>query len=109
MTYDDGGVACTDDALVIRHYYFPPGSKRVPYGRIASVRLVQLSLMRGRYRLWGSGDFTHWFNLDWDRPRKEVAFIIEVAGRHIRPVITPLDADVVAAELAAHGVNITRG
>lgn len=109
MTYDDGGVACTDDALVIRHYYFPVGSRRIPYTGIGHVRLVPLTFMRGRYRIWGSNDFRHWSNLDWDRPRKDVAFIIEVVGRYIRPVITPRDADAVAAELAAHGVNVSSG
>jgi hypothetical protein len=29
--YDDGTVACTDDELEIRRYYFPPGEKRIPY------------------------------------------------------------------------------
>jgi hypothetical protein len=109
MTYDDGGVACTDDALVIRHYYFPSGSRRIRYAEIGNVRQVPLTLMGGRYRIWGSGDVTHWFNLDSDRPNKDVAFIIQVAGRRVRPVITPRDADAVAAELAAHGVNVITG
>jgi hypothetical protein len=108
VAYDDGGVACTDDALVIRHYYFPTGGRRsIPYAAIESVRRVPLTFMRGRYRIWGSGDLTHWFNYDSGRPRKDVAFIIAVSGRRIRPVITPRDADAVAAELAAHGVNVT--
>jgi hypothetical protein len=38
MTYDDGRIACTDDALVIRRYYFPVGDKRIPYGAIERVR-----------------------------------------------------------------------
>lgn len=107
MAYDDGGVACTDAALVIRRYYFPAGTRRILYADIADVRRIPLSFMSGRYRIWGSGDLTHWFNLDAGRPNKRVAFIIQVAGRHIKPVITPQDADAVAMELAAHGVTVT--
>ncbi len=109
MTYDDGGVACTADALVIRRYYFPYGSRRIPYSSIGDVRRVPLTFMAGRYRIWGSGDLTHWFNLDADRSGKEVAFIIKVAGRRIKPVITPRDPDAVGAELTAHGVNVIAG
>jgi hypothetical protein len=31
VAYDDGTVACTDDELVIRRYYFPRGDKRIPH------------------------------------------------------------------------------
>jgi hypothetical protein len=38
MAYDDGRVACTEEALVIRTYYFPRRDKRIPYGKIEQVR-----------------------------------------------------------------------
>jgi hypothetical protein len=109
VSYDDGGVACTEDALVIRRYYFPLGDRRIPYAKIGQARRVPLTSMRGRYRIWGSGDLVHWFNLDPRRPEKSAAFIIQVADRRIRPVITPDDPDSVAAELTAHGVSVTSG
>jgi len=107
VSYDDGSVALAGDALVIRRYYFPFGAKRIPYGEIEQVRRVPLTFMRGRYRLWGSGDFTHWFNLDMARPSRDDAFIIQVSGKSIKPVITPRDPDTVATELASHGVTLT--
>jgi hypothetical protein len=106
VSYDDGRVACTDDALVIRLYYFPFGDKRIPYANIGQVRRAALTGMGGRYRLWGSGDFIHWANYDPDRPKKSVALIVSISGRHTRPVITPDDPDAVAAELASHGVTV---
>ena len=90
MSYDDGRVACTDDALVIRLYYFPFGDKRIPYANIGQVRRAALTGMSGRYRIWGSGDFIHWANFDPDRPKKSVALIISIfrsahaAGDHPR-------------------------
>jgi hypothetical protein len=108
MAYDDGRVACTDDGLVIQHYYFPGGAKRIPYGKIQQVRCVPLKSMGGAVKIHGSGDFIHWFNFDMHRSRKADALIVVLSGRRVRPVITPDDANRVAAELTAHGVNVIR-
>jgi hypothetical protein len=42
------------------------------------------------------------------RWHKDVALIILLPGR-MRPVVTRDDADLVTAELAAHGVDVTSG
>jgi hypothetical protein len=104
--YDDGRVACTDDEIVIRHYYLV-GAKRIKYQAIREVRSVPLGTM-GKLRIHGSGDLVHWFNFDPRRPRKDTALVIYLDGR-IRPVITPDDPERVAAELAEHGVRVTAG
>lgn len=106
-SYDDGKIACTDSELVIRNYYFPFGSKRIPYAAIKEARQVPLRIW-GKGRIWGSGDFVHWFNFDPRRPRKETALVI-ITDARIRPVITPDDPARVAAELTAHSVNVTTG
>jgi hypothetical protein len=106
-SYDDGKIACTDSELVIRNYYFPAGTKRIPYSAIKEARQVPLRIW-GKGRIWGSGDFVHWFNLDPGRPRKVTALVIHTDG-HIRPVITPDDPAAVAAELTAKSVNVTSG
>ena len=36
-TYDDGKVICGPDGIVIRSYYFPAGTKRVPYEKVKGV------------------------------------------------------------------------
>jgi len=93
MLYDDGRIACGETGMTIRGYYFPWGSKRIPYGAIHSVR--RLPPGAGRLRIWGSGDFVHWWNLDPGRPKKAVAFEIDTGGR-IRPAITPDDPEELA-------------
>jgi hypothetical protein len=100
MLYDDGGIACDDEQLIIKHYY-PWGAKRIPYPSIRAVNTRDLSAAGGRWRIWGSGDFLHWYNLDRRRPSKEVALEIEVGGR-IRPTITPDDPATVARILTEH-------
>lgn len=93
MEYDDGGVACEEAALVIRRYY-PWGAKKIPYGSIRAVKSRQMTGLRGKWRIWGSGDFKHWWNLDSGRPRKSVALEIDLGG-WIVPTITPDDPEVV--------------
>jgi hypothetical protein len=109
MTYDDGGIACTEDALVIRRYYVPLGDKRIPYTKIEQVRRLPMTGLTGQWRIWGSSDFLHWYNLDSSRPQKTVKFVIQTSGGRVRPVITPNDPDAVQTELTAHGVNVITG
>jgi hypothetical protein len=45
--YDDGRVACTDQAIVIRHYYLL-GAKRIKYQNIREVRGVNITSGRER-------------------------------------------------------------
>jgi hypothetical protein len=101
-TYDDGGVACDRDGLVIRRYY-PWGAKRVRYASLKGVTelpLTGLSRVR-KWRIWGSGDFVHWWNLDRHRPKKNLALVLDV-GRRVRPTITPDDPAAVQRILREH-------
>ena len=89
--YDDGSIACDETGLLIRRYY-PWGAKHIPYASIKSVKRLPIRVRR--WRLSGSGDFVHWWNLDFHRPKKSVALDIDV-GRRIHPTITPDDPDAV--------------
>jgi hypothetical protein len=105
--YDDGKVACTGRELIIRHYYFPIGAKRIPYAAIREVCRVPLDLL-GKWRIHGSGDFVHWFNFDPHRPRKDVALVVDLGGR-VKPVVTPDDPGQVVDALTAFGVKVRSG
>jgi hypothetical protein len=98
VLYDDGRVICTEEELLIRWYYLW-GSKHVPYDRIRCVTARPLSRWRGKWRLWGSGDLRHWYNLDRTRPGKETALELDLRGQ-ARPTITPDDPDAVLQILA---------
>jgi hypothetical protein len=54
-----------------------------------------------RWRIWGSGDLRHWWNLDPRRPSKTVALVLDV-GRFVRPTITPNDPATVERLLNQH-------
>lgn len=103
-SYDDGKIACTTAAVLIRDYYFPfRMTKRIPY---TDIRAVRRGVANGG-RIWGSSDFIHWYNLDADRPQKTAALTLDT-GRFIKPVITPDDPSALIAELTSHGVAIAR-
>jgi hypothetical protein len=91
MLYDDGKIACDETGLLIRWYY-PWGSKRISYSTIRTVSRLPIRVRR--WRLWGSGDFRHWWNLDLHRPRKGVALDLDT-GHWVHPTITPEDPDAV--------------
>jgi hypothetical protein len=91
MLYDDGEIACDDASLLIRRYY-PWGSKRIPYSSIKSINRLPIRIRK--WRLWGSGDFRHWWNLDPNRPKKNLALEIDT-GHWIHPTITPNDVEAV--------------
>ena len=54
------------------------------------MQAVPLGPFTGRGRIWGSGDFKHWAHLDWGRPHKRTALLIDT-GSFFVPVITPDD------------------
>jgi hypothetical protein len=91
-TYRDRWIECTDRDIAVRGYYFPWGTKHIPYGAIRSLDRFAMTALRGKGRIWGSGDLRHWANLDPRRPRKEVGFFVHTGARVI-PFLTPDDPD----------------
>jgi|HubBroStandDraft_6_1064221.scaffolds.fasta_scaffold119680_1 hypothetical protein len=100
--YDDGRIVCDEGGLLIREYY-PWGAKRIPYAALKGVSELPLTGVNKvrRWRLWGSGDFLHWWNLDPQRPHKTMALVLDV-GHHIRPTITPDNPESVERILKEH-------
>ncbi len=96
--YDDGRIRCDASALTIGWYYFW-GSKRIEYKDIRSTKVYEMGALRGKWRIWGSGDLVHWYNLDGKRPSKQRAIELDTGG-HVRPCITPDDVDAVAGIIA---------
>jgi hypothetical protein len=91
-TYGDRWIECTDDEIRVRGYFFPWGTKRIPYRSIRSLDRFCLAALRGKGRIWGSGDLRHWANFDPGRPKKRVGFILDVGAR-VMPFLTPEDPD----------------
>jgi len=92
-TYDDGTIVCGADRLEIHSYYFPFGTKSIPYTEIQGLQRIEINgVMSGKWRIWGTGNPRYWANLDPKRPKKTAGFVVDL-GRKISPIVTPGDPD----------------
>jgi hypothetical protein len=98
VLYEDRWIVCDDEAITIHYYYFPIGSRRIPYIAIRTFEEIKIGRWTGQLRIWGSNDLRHWFHLDPKRPQKTKAIVID-KGELVKAVITPDDPDRVAAIL----------
>jgi hypothetical protein len=92
--YSDKWITCNDDDIVIRWYYLW-GNKRIPYSAIRSAKRVDIDLLHGKGRIWGTANPGYWASLDPGRPTKSAALILDVGGA-VKPFITPDDVPAVA-------------
>ena len=102
ILYEDSYLVCNDNAITIHWYYFPVGSKRIPYSKIKKIQEFPMDFWSGGARIWGMGLSPHWFHLDINRPWKKKCIIID-EGEWIKSVITPDDPEKVRQILQAHG------
>ena len=108
--YEDRWIQCTADAVVIRAYYLPWGTKRVRYQDIREVRRVPVGLMTGKGQIWGSSTLRYWASLDPGRRKKSTALILDTGRRWMLPFITPDDPAAVATVISQHSTaRITDG
>ena len=91
-SYADRWIRCTDTGIAVRGYYFPWGTKHIPYGAVRGTERVDLSAARGRARIWGTANPGYWASFDPGRTRKKQAVVLDL-GTKVRPFLTPDDPD----------------
>ncbi|MBU4319322.1 MAG: hypothetical protein KKF30_18845, partial [Proteobacteria bacterium] len=62
--YSDKLVDIFGDSIVFRNYYYPFGNKRVKFEDVDSIAVEKPTLLSGKYRYYGTGDFRTWFPPD---------------------------------------------
>jgi hypothetical protein len=107
--YADRWITASGDGIKVRFYYFPFGTKTIPYDAIRSIKRVNMGALTGRARIWGTGSFRYWASLDPQRPRKQIAYIVDT-GHAVKPFLTPADPAAFEAAVGAHSkVEIDHG
>ena len=106
MTYQDGSIGVTEEALTIKGYYLPGTIKRVPLAAIRSVRRSNMATFRGKGRIWGTANPGYWANFDPKRSCKTVAFLVDI-GKAVKVFVTPDDPSAFESALRARGVEVT--
>jgi len=100
IIYSDGLVEITTDNILLRKYYFPTfTSKIIEISDIDFVEVVKPGLFTGKYRIWGTGDFTHWFPLDLARSKRDSIFIVHRKGKKMLIGFTVEDSNTVKSIL----------
>jgi hypothetical protein len=97
--YQDRWITCTEDEIIVAWYYLW-GPKHIPYTKVRSVSQVDLTVLRGRGRVWGTANPRYWASLDPGRPGKSAGLILDLGGP-VRAFLTPDDADAVAGIIVA--------
>ena len=105
IIYKDNLVEISNDFILVKNYYFPLiGSKRVAFNKIDSIRAEEPSLMNGRFRIWGTGNFTTWFPLDLARPKRDKIFTISIHGKTVNVGFTVKDSETVVRIFGQKGL-----
>ena len=100
--YEDRWITCSDTHVIVRGYYLPLGTPKViPYRDIRSVATVEMRVLTGKGRLWGTASPRYWAHLDLRRPWKKTALVLDL-GRRVKPFITPAEPDRVREIIEAH-------
>ena len=96
FVYKDKLIEISSDFILFKNYYFPLiGSKRVPFNRIKSISVEEPSLLKGQWRIWGTGNFTIWFPLDFERSKRDKIFILSMIGKRVRIGFTTENSETV--------------
>ena len=107
ILYNDSLVTLGRDILIVKNYYFPFGkSKTINVSDIESVSIEPLTLLTGKYRIWGSGNLKMWFPLDGGRIKRNRVFIFALRTQRIYPAVTVKDSDEFESQLRKTKISL---
>ena len=93
MIYQDNLVSISEDEIVFEHYYFPSGkSKIVRLSDIKSIEVKPSTLLNGKWRIHGTGNFKIWFPRDTQRPKRDKIFFAKLRSQRIEIGFTVEDS-----------------
>lgn len=95
ILYKDKLVEITSDSILFKNYYLFGGPKRVLFEMINSVVSVEPSVTTGKWRIWGTGNFTTWYPLDMNRSSRDTIFLLSITGKKVRIGFTVEDSKTV--------------
>jgi len=107
LLYQDKLVRITGNSIEFFHYTFPLlRSKVIPLSAIDHIDVRKPSIINGKWRLWGSGNFITWFPLDAGRPIRDRIFVVTLNDRRSKIGFTVVDSASVIRVLNGRGVQL---
>lgn len=95
ILYSDSLICITKDLVRFENYYFPFGSKSIAISQIDHIETLIPTILNGKWRIHGSGDFRTWFPRDLKRSRRDLIFIIHLHNKWRRIGFTAEDSGAV--------------
>lgn len=94
--YKDGLISITDKNIVFYHYYFPTGKKKcIKIDDIECISILKPTLLNGKWRIHGTGNFKVWFPQDNNRPSHDRIFLATLKTQWVNIGFTVEDGDTV--------------
>ncbi len=109
ILYADRLVRITDNSIIFLSYSFPffSSGRQVFFRDIDHIDVKKPTILTGKWRIGGSGDFQTWFPLDWGRPSRDRIFHATLKCRAMNIGFTVEDSTRVTSILKAKGLHIT--
>jgi len=77
LLYKDKLIEIFDNSIIFHDYYFPFRDKRVEFENVDSVVVLKPTILSGKYRYYGTGDFRTWFPPD-HRSSRDKIFVMKM-------------------------------
>jgi len=93
IIYRDHLVSISDDKIIFEHYYFPSGKQKIV--KLADIEWIQVkksTILNGRWRIHGTGNFKTWYPRDNKRFKRDKIFFAKLKGRWVDIGFTVEDA-----------------
>ena len=87
--YQDSLITIEGDNLTLKNYYFPSmSSKKILFANVESIMVYESSILRGKWRIQGTGDFRTWYPADSYRYKRDKIFVIIFKNKWMRSAFT---------------------
>lgn len=106
VLYFDSLICITKDCVRFKNYYFPFGSKSIEISQIDHVEILVPTLLSGKWRIHGSGDFRTWFPRDVKRSKRDLIFLIHLHNKWRRIGFTAEDSGAVVKIFKDENISI---
>ena len=105
ILYQDNLVEIKDDLIILKNYYFPSMSpKNILFTNVEKIEVKEPTLLRGKWRIQGTGDFRTWYPMDSYRPKRDKIFLITFKNKWMRSAFTVEDSRKVEDIFRAKGL-----
>ena len=104
VLYSDKLVTITGNAITFKDYSLLMKPRRVNFSDIDHIDVLEPSLTTGKYRMWGSGNFSMWFPMDSGRSSRDKIFHAYLKVGWMNVGFTVENSAAVTAILASKGL-----